>query len=189
MHDEPNNLRRFEDATSQEFDDHFAYRLTYKLRDYAEHCDLPPLWIEAHSERVGANERSDTLAIELRPGELLEAWDGWGAPLKSDLTGRSEPIELIPLVEDAMACIERVMSAIIIADAREHKAAAQLVVDAVERLPEGALENGAEPALFATEMEKDYVKNLSPTPLPLAQARDMLNPPPAPNGGRSGIAE
>lgn len=39
----PKKLGQFEDATRHEFDNHFAYRLTYKLHDYSTHCDLPPI--------------------------------------------------------------------------------------------------------------------------------------------------
>lgn len=181
LQDEPDKLKQFEDVTRREFDRHFAYRLTYKLRDYTTHCDLPPLSMHVESRAVGAGERTDTLTIQLRPGDLLNAWDRWGTHVKRDLTGRSEPIDLMPLVDEAMACIERVMLAIISADAREHQAAARLVVDAVKRLPQGALEDGPLPVLFAAEMEGDSIKNVSPTRLPVTEARDMLNPPPATN--------
>ncbi len=172
---EPDKLEQFKDATSREFDGHFAYRFSYNLRDYATHCDLPPVSMHVESQMVGNDERVDHLSIQLEPTRLLSTWRGWKALVKSDLMARSEPIDLVPLVDEAMACVERVMAAIIGADDRDRRKAAQLIVDAVERLPEDARANGAEPVLFATESEAGNVRRVSPTPLPITQARDMLN--------------
>src|SRR5258708_5708300 len=49
LHDDAEKLKQYESATRREFDGHFAYRLTYKLRAYTPHCDLPPLFIHVGS--------------------------------------------------------------------------------------------------------------------------------------------
>lgn len=181
LHDDPDRLKQFQDSTHREFDRSFAYRLMYKLRDYTTHCDLPPLWMHIESHAVGTAERTDNLAIQLQPEALLKSWHKWGAQLKNDLAARSEPIELMPMVGEAMACIERVMLAIIAGDLRADRAAAQLVIDAVERLAPEALDGQAWPTLFAADVEGTSVTNVSPMTLPIAEARGMLNPPSAPS--------
>jgi hypothetical protein len=170
-------LKRFDDARHQEYDEHFAYRFTYDLRDYATHCDLPPVSVQVESRAIGADKRTDRLGMKLEPGYLLESWNGWKPKIKSDLQARSEPIDLIPLVDDAMACVERVMLAIIAAEDDDRQRAALIIVDAVERLPEDALGNDAAPVLFAAEVDGESIRNLSPTPLPIAEARAVLSAP------------
>jgi hypothetical protein len=182
LHDEPEKLQQYETATRTEFDGYFAYRLTSKLRDYTTHCDLPPLFMHVESRLDPSAGRVDRLEIQLRPDELLSSWSSWGAPVTRDLRAMSEPIDLMPLVDEAMACVERMMLVIIAADAHEHRALAQKVVDAVERLPEKAGQDGAVPMLFAADIDGDSITNVSPTPLPIDFARDMLNPPSASRG-------
>ncbi len=176
---EPDKLKQFEDATSREFDGHFAYRFAYNLRDYATHCDFPPVSMHVESRLVGADERADSLSIGLEPGHLLNASFTWKPRVRSDLIARSEPIDLVPLVDEAMACIERVMKAIIAVEIPDRREAARVIVDAVERLPEDALENGAAPVLFAAESEGNNIRSVSPTPLPVTAAWDILNASPS----------
>jgi len=176
---EPDKLKQFKDATSQEFDGHFAYRFTYNLRDYATHCDFPPVSMHVESRLVDADERIDSLSIGLEPGSLLNASFDWKPRVWSDLIARSEPIDLVPLVDDAMACIERVMKAIVAVDIPDCRDAARVIVDAVECLPEDALENGATPVVFTAEIEGNNIRSVSPTPLPITEAWDILNASPS----------
>jgi hypothetical protein len=81
---------------------------------------------------------------------------------------------LVPLVDEAMACIERVMVAILGVDDRDRRESAQLIIDAVERLPEDVLENRAAPILSAAGVEGDNTKSVSPIPLPIIEPRAML---------------
>ena len=90
-------LKRYEDATHLEYDNHFAYRLAYALRDYATHCDFPPISMKVETRTVG-NDRIDSLKMQLDPVHLLDTWNGWKATIVNDLETRSEPIDLIPLV-------------------------------------------------------------------------------------------
>jgi hypothetical protein len=174
---EPDKLKKFKDATSQEFDGNFAYRFTYNLRDYSTHCDFPPMSMHVESRVVGANDRVDSLGIGLEPGPLLNASFDWKARVRSDLIARSEPIDLVPLIDEAMVCIERVMKTIIAVDTPDRREAARVIADGVNRLPDDAHESGAAPMLFAAEIEGANVKSISPTPLPITEARDILNSP------------
>lgn len=171
---ETQKLKQFDDARQREHFDHFAYRFTYDLRDYATHCDLPPISMKVESTAVGADKRTDSLNMQLDPGYLLSTWNGWYPRVKSDLMAHSEPIDLIPLVDDAMACVERIMKAILVAESPDILRAAQLIIDAVKRLPEDAAENDAAPMLFEAQIDGENIRNLSPTPLPITSARAML---------------
>ncbi len=174
LHDEPQRLERVKRAMSREFDGSFAYRFTYKLRDYVTHCDLPPISIHVSSKAVGPRQREDSLSLQLVPGTLLAAWDGWKSHVKKDLTARTEPIDLIPLVDDSMDSIERVMLAILAEDLPRLRESCRYVVEAVNRLPDDALEKEAAPMLFVAEVDAGAIRTLNPTPLPLLEARDIL---------------
>jgi hypothetical protein len=169
-------LKQYEDATHLEYDNHFAYRLAYALRDYATHCDFPPISMKVETRAVGG-DRIDSLSMQLDPVHLLNAWSGWTAQIKKDLEARSEPIDLIPVVDDAMACVERIMKAILVTESADMTGAAQLIIDAVNRLPGDALENSAVPMLFEAEVDGGNIQKLSPTPLPVADSLAMIAPP------------
>jgi hypothetical protein len=72
--------------------------------------------------------------------------------------------------------VERVMQAILVADAPVHMAAAHQVVTAVERLPPDTLEGGAAPMLiFAEVVNETSIRRMSPFPLPIKDARQILD--------------
>lgn len=175
LHVEPEKLEQYEASTRREFDSHFAYRLTYKLRDYTTHCNLPPLFVHSKSKRDRSGGRIDRLEIHLRPDDLLNSWNGWGESVKRDLQALSEPIDLMSLVDEAMGCIERVMLRIVAVDIHKHRASAQKVVDAVERLPDEERQAGGVPMLFV--VEGDSTSSYRSTLLPVDDALNMLNPP------------
>jgi hypothetical protein len=172
----PEKLARYKETTHQEHDEHFSYRLAYELRDYVAHCDLPPVSVKVESRRVGVDQRTDRLSIQLVPSHLLTTWSGW-KHVKRDLMVRTEPIDLVPLADEAMESFERVMTAILIAEAPKYQQAAQLVIAAVDRLPEDAFEGDGAPVVFEAETEEGVTRELSPTPLPIAQAREIMPPP------------
>jgi hypothetical protein len=62
----PESLQRVKEAMSREFDAHFAYRFTCKLRDYITHCDLPPISIHVSSKFADA-QRNDSLTHQFDP--------------------------------------------------------------------------------------------------------------------------
>jgi hypothetical protein len=127
--------------------------------------------------RAVGGDRIDSLSMQLDPVHLLNAWSGWTAQIKKDLEARSEPIDLIPVVDDAMACVERIMKAILVTESADMTGAAQLIIDAVNRLPGDALENSAVPMLFEAEVDGGNIQKLSPTPLPVADSLAMIAPP------------
>jgi len=175
---EPAKLGRVEEAMSGEFDKHFPYRFTYKLRDFATHCDLPRIAMHVSSRLVGDEEREDSLSLQLDPAYLLTAWKKWGRPVTKDLKERTEQIDLVPLVDDAMESVERVMAAVLAEAAPMYQDAARLIVQTVDRLPDDALEGDAAPVLFVAQSDEEgFVRNLSPTPLPFSEARDFLASP------------
>lgn len=167
-------LRLFRTAASTEFDEHFAYRLAYQLRNYVTHQDLPPISVTSSTRRIAAAVES-TLTLTMSAEDLL-AWKGWTSRIRGELADRSDPIDVIDFVDAAMASVERVMHAIVVADDPEVCSAAQRVLSAARRLPT-PLGDDEQPMLFAAQLDETSIKTLSPTPLPVMDALNLLNPP------------
>jgi hypothetical protein len=174
--DEPGKLERVERAMSREFDNHFAYRFTYKLRNFVTHRDLLPIAMHVSSRLITDKDREDSLSLQLDPAYLLTASKKWGGPVTKDLKERTEPIDLVPLVDDAMESIERVMTAVLVEDVPMYQDAARLIVETVDRLSDDDLEGDAAPVLFVAQTDEEgIIRHLSPTPLPFTEARDFLS--------------
>jgi hypothetical protein len=88
-----------------------------------------------------------------------------------------DPIELVPLVDEAMASIGRLILIILTADVPNLQSSARQIVEAFERLPEEVLADRQAPMLFAIEIEESSVRRMTPTPLPISAAHQILNPP------------
>lgn len=177
LSNEPEKLEHFVRATNAEFEGHFAYRLSYKLRDYVTHCDLPPVNLHAESTEIAPGRTSHSLRVELDSDQLLERWTGWKAAVKHDLRERTEPIDLTALADATMECINRLMFAIVVADLPDHQSHARQVLEAVDRLPGGKGENGSSPGLFAVEMDDGAIRRMTPSALPIEEAHRLLTPP------------
>ena len=92
----------FRSETARHFDSHFAYRFFYKLRNFVQHCGLPPLDGSINESERGAPRR--TVTIHLKTGPLLEEFDGWG-PVTSDLRSLPDTFDPHPLMAEMMQCI------------------------------------------------------------------------------------
>ncbi len=95
---ESGDFKEFKTITSHLFDNNFAYRFFYKLRNYAQHCGLP-----VHSIGYSVNNNNGIIRVNINPRlvrvKLLEKFD-WGAKVRKDLTEMNTDIELIPLLLD-----------------------------------------------------------------------------------------
>lgn len=70
--------------TSTEFDSKFSYRFMYKLRNYVQHCGMPPINYTKTKVLKGDNPRASIVA-EFDRNALLFGFDSWGAKVKPDL--------------------------------------------------------------------------------------------------------
>lgn len=90
-------MRQYRAATSTAFDQHEGYRFLYNLRDYTQHCGIPP----GHFNVSGLRPHRK-VEITLDKSRLLTARFKWGSHAKTLLHGWPERIRLMPLLEDAM---------------------------------------------------------------------------------------
>ncbi|MGK5692819.1 hypothetical protein ACSNOJ_07850 [Streptomyces sp. URMC 128] len=102
----------YKTATSSAFDGHEGYRFLYNLRDYTQHCGIPPGRMHVSGTRPDRN-----VVVALERSRLLMARFNWSSHAKALLETWPEQISLMPLLDDAMegyASIEEQMLRIII---------------------------------------------------------------------------
>ncbi|MEU6731811.1 hypothetical protein ABZ929_01165 [Streptomyces physcomitrii] len=132
-------MSEYKNATSSAFDEHVGYRFLYNLRDYTQHCGIPPGRMHVSGTRPNRN-----VAITLDRSRLLMARFNWSSHAKLLLEGWPEQILLMPLLEDAMAGYAAVEDRMLQIAIRRCIAVSPLLL---ETLRSGDLGDG-NPALF-----------------------------------------
>jgi len=106
-------LRSFKARAAQAYDTEFAYRFTYKLRNYAQHCAMPIGHVQIETKGGGSGQRDRSLVLGFDIGELLEQGDEvWGAPLKAELQALPVVLDVAPLVDTVLAELRAVSEAV-----------------------------------------------------------------------------
>ncbi|SFH69768.1 hypothetical protein [Klebsiella quasipneumoniae] len=99
----------FKALTANEFDSKFSYRFMYKLRNFVQHCGMPPL---SYTISKSLDETSSTLSIELivyfMRDELIRGFSKWGPQVKADLTQMDESFSIMPIFNEHINAIFKV---------------------------------------------------------------------------------
>jgi len=104
-------LRAFKDVCACQFDDSFAYRFVYGLRNYTVHVN-PPLNAVSltFGQRPFDTEDPSThnrLSVEVDRDLLLREFD-WRSDVRSGLEGLPPRFEFKPYMDKGMACLEKI---------------------------------------------------------------------------------
>lgn len=94
---ESKEMSEYKSSTSSAFDGHEGYRFLYNLRDYTQHCGIPP-----GRMHVSGLQHERSVVIALERSRLLTARFNWSSHSKALLEGWPENIPLMPLLDDAM---------------------------------------------------------------------------------------
>lgn len=95
---ESSQFLEFKKLTSVFYDNSFAYRFFYKLRNYAQHIGLPLSRILFATEyNRKDNQIKGSLNVLFDRDKLLLNYDGWGV-VKSDLETKEKEFDAIPLI-------------------------------------------------------------------------------------------
>ena len=108
-------VRRFKAACSDAYDSCFSYRFIYKLRNYAQHYEMP-LGNLSLSQRTNQDLGKKDCEIALyfsRESLLTDPSFDWGSPLRGELLNLSPKFEIAPHINKAMECIERIYKAVL----------------------------------------------------------------------------
>lgn len=77
-------IEEFKALTGKLYDENFAYRFFYKLRNYAQHCGLPIDNFEIKPSLIDG-KYSVKINIGFHTEKLLASFDSWGEILKKEL--------------------------------------------------------------------------------------------------------
>jgi len=97
-------LDLFKKVTSQEYDNHMAYRIVYRLRNYVQHCEMP---ISNVIERFNDNNEKEIIVCVNRD-RLLSNFKEWKPEEVEYLKVLEQNIEILPLFEEMNACLFRI---------------------------------------------------------------------------------
>jgi hypothetical protein len=87
---------RFKEVAAAEFDSSLSNRLFYKLRNYTQHCGMPP--VSFHIEhKIGEGVE---VVFTLNREALLENYSEWGSRVKADLQGLESDPKLFELINE-----------------------------------------------------------------------------------------
>ncbi|MFJ9159204.1 hypothetical protein ACIRPS_20665 [Streptomyces griseoviridis] len=90
-------MSEYKTATSSAFDGYEGYRFLYNLRDYTQHCGIPPGHVQVSGTRPNRK-----VSIALDRSRLLMARFNWSSHAKALLESWPEQVPLMPLLESAM---------------------------------------------------------------------------------------
>lgn len=86
----------FKELTAYQFDNVFSYRFLYKLRNYTQHCGMPPV---SFAVNIVPGDELEIAPRFSRQG-LLESYSEWGGALKKELELDQSPLYVFPLLEE-----------------------------------------------------------------------------------------
>lgn len=98
-------LKIFEKATNVAYDEVFAYRFLWKMRNYFSHVTLP-LKPDIHVRDADVTEPNPRLSFYFDRDELLRAKKVWPGYMKKEMKNLPEKIYPAPLLADMMGCLE-----------------------------------------------------------------------------------
>ena len=94
-------LACFKKITANEFDSKFSYRFMGKLRNYVQHCGMPPLSYNLsnsydHDKSIAESE----LTVFFSRDQLLKNYDSWGKNVEPQLKEQPESFPAFPLLNE-----------------------------------------------------------------------------------------
>lgn len=96
----------FRTETSSAYDNNFAYRFLYKLRNFSQHCGLPAGSLTTSSVN-GKDETKHNLILSLVRNDLLKQFD-WGNPITGELLNQDEKFDILSLINIKYNLLEKI---------------------------------------------------------------------------------
>ncbi len=97
-------IKKCKDATAYEFDNCIGYRITYRLRNYAQHCDIPI------SRIIGSITEDEKAKVKVFVNRdiLLDDFGGWKKAEIDFLKQQEKYFEILPILESGKQAQERI---------------------------------------------------------------------------------
>ena len=87
-------FKAFKEATAIEYDNNLGYRITYRLRNYVQHCNMPISRIE---HTIVQNQPRVIVLVERE--KLINEFDEWKVEELDFLKNQPEEFEILPILE------------------------------------------------------------------------------------------
>ncbi|MGG3798623.1 hypothetical protein [Metabacillus fastidiosus] len=110
---ESEQFKNFKTACSYEYDNCFAYRFLYKLRNYSQHCGVPVGSISIDSRAEDNGQVDYSISVQFDRDSLLRNYDSWGIPVKKELENLTDLFPVNEYIDEVMASFERINLALI----------------------------------------------------------------------------
>ncbi len=106
---ESERYKTFKAATKDAFDNSFAYRFLYKLRNYVQHCGMPvgKLSFSMRYEDDTGQHATQTVDFAFSRDGLLSNYDSWGNKVKPELESLPDYFPIQPLISEMMQCLDK----------------------------------------------------------------------------------
>ena len=129
-------IEYFKKICADHYDNSFAYRFLYKLRNYAQHCGMPVgnLFIDSEKDVSSSTGKKVTISLVFDRDKLLSRFDGWNASLKKELRNKPAYFDVAPLLEEMMLRIGDIHLSLIEKLFPSVKAEAELMVKLVDEI-------------------------------------------------------
>ncbi|MFJ4440006.1 hypothetical protein [Streptomyces sp. NPDC088923] len=126
----------FKESLSSEYDNEFAYRFMYKLRNYSQHCGVPELSGGVRGYLSEGGEIHKDVSITFDSLKLVDRYDGWGKKVRQELLEIDGEFDAIETVNRMMLSCSRTYGKLLIARNHELADAAEYILS-LDASPEG----------------------------------------------------
>lgn len=99
-------LEHFKEQTASYYDNHFAYRFLWNLRNYVQHCGLPLGGFSVTGRVNESGEEEPFFSIYFNRDSLLNNYKKWKKVVRDDLSNQAEEIDVMEQVRVLRDCIE-----------------------------------------------------------------------------------
>lgn len=110
-------VKDFKNVCSKSYDEHFAYRFLYRLRDYAQHCGMPlgKIEIDSKEDPPYSGKITTYLAVKFSRDTLLTNFDSWKR-IRKEIEMQPPEFEINQHIDKVMECLEEINLTLIKAD-------------------------------------------------------------------------
>ncbi|NPE27294.1 hypothetical protein HNV12_04810 [Methanococcoides sp. SA1] len=104
----------FKQSLSYQYDNSFAYRFLYRLRNYTQHCGMPVHTINfsSESDKTDESKTNHSMNIFLNREKLLAEYDKWKS-LATDISKLPEEFEISPLLDKMMESLDKILKLVL----------------------------------------------------------------------------
>jgi hypothetical protein len=139
---------RFKERCGAAFDGVFAYRFTYRLRNFAQHCGIPISHIVVDS----GTKRAELQVFTSRE-HLLTGFDWRPRPLRAEIEALPSEVRIEPYLAEAFVSVEQIFMATVNGQLSRVQPLAQVVLETAGKIDY----SGAHPCIFDEAAETTRV--------------------------------